>query len=750
MSGIYLTVEESLKLNMMRYLNCTAVESITLTNPRPQGDLGLPNSDWLIDVMYNGELRTVGYKRYTLNNIFGAYDTKKIPINLGALELTLSNLLDVMRSTLGFDIPYDYVDLEKSVVKTDGDSIVVIKSECPYMTGSLSVTVTDNISAGKYPTPKHEWMLEYNTVDTGTANIPMTAPFKFVSKAGGMWGTLKGGRTPQAFGNNIKLMETRNWTFDFEIMFATIKTYDNIFVENVPGGYINGQFTFYQGKFFESYITTATHGKAVPVNTPTRHTMVCVNGVVSYYYEGVKVETWTTSTSRKFITGFRNNLTAASEGQCEEDNCFFRRLRFWDKPLTDPELELLFKTRPVDAKYPMPKHEWALTDSLVASGTAGLPLTAPFKFVERDTGKWATLTGGKTSYAFGPGITFDKTSNNWCLDFELLVTSRVIRNVIFANAVGQGMAPGWVLFYENRLYELYGNSDLVHEQEMQRNTPTRHTLRCVNGKIRYYMDGGFVQEWSTATVQSPLAAFRGGDNSATFPGNFDEDVTFMRNLRFWDAAMSDTEFDEMLGATGPVYKPPVHHWKLNGEITNIGTGDKTPWGPPVKFTTDSSGGLAASLTTVGNHPLNLSFDASKDWSISMFATVPDLGHKGLFTTQSSLTYGVSSMFYMSKLTTYLGTTFANNWYTANTNILMKANKRHHVVMTKRGNFYCMYVDGVIVQRVEATAAVTGAFTHFGVYNGSNPLDITTKFSDVRFYDYALPLKHIVEISKGAR
>lgn len=746
MSGVHLTVEESLKLNLMRYFNYSVLEDITLENPRvPEGVLS--GFERIIDVVYHGKRLTVGFDRIDINDIVGNLKAYVAPVDLGNADITLDVLYPYLSSKFGLIVPKEYIDPELFAVDESGQCTIVIASDCHFLKGTVTLRATNKAVSGKYPTPLHEWSLLDNVKNTGTSGVDMTAPFKFVRKPSGKWGTLTGGRTPQVFGNNIKLLVGKDWTFDFEIMFSQIKLYENIFVETIPGGYQNGQFNFYQGRLYEAFVMNSEHGKSCPVDTPVRHTLVCKGGTISYYFNGVMVQTWNTSTSRKFIGGFRNNLTAATEGQCEEDIVFLRNIRYWDQVIEGIDLENLFKDKGnVDIKYPMPDHEWLMRGTGVNSGISKEPISVYFKYVNLPSGTWGTLTGGRTPQLIMASGAELNRAGNWCLDFEMLVKEKPLRNTTFTTNGGE-VNGGHIMFYENALYEPYGNSSDIHTFEMPVNVPTRHTLRCIGGTINYYMDGLFAQSWRQDGKVN-WRYFRSGFSGTE---QMEEDKTFLRNIRFWQNGMSDSEFEELLNDDSYPDLAPVHRWLLDGKTDNTGThANKPRFAPPVAYS-DVNGVQMANLTTIGNHPLGTSFDASGDWTITANVIDPSPGNvvKGFFNTENMLAYGVSTILYTKRLTMYLSTNYANLWNNPDTTTEMKPNVKHSIALVKRGASYRAYIDGVLVQRVSAISAVSGLFTHFGAYNGTASLGTNVKFSDLRLYNYGLSRRQVRQVANGA-
>lgn len=739
MSGIHFTLEESLKLGIARYYGFE-YEKIVLANPRvPEGAAALQGADRAIDVLCNGETHTVQYKRFNLTDVVGSYNFAANPWETD-VPLTLQQISDNFKA-IGINIPVEYIDSVKTVPVL-GTFNVFIKEDCPYMTGSVTIAAGVYVPPPKYPKPLHEFMLMGDLKNTGSAAKDMTAPFKFVRLDSGTWGTLTGGKTPQVFGSGIEFPTVSNWTLDFEIVVKSVSQYNSIFAETIPGGYVPGTICFYNGLLYESHLTHGVHGKAIVPNTPTRHTLVCKNNVVEYYFNGVKVETWSTQASRKAFRGFRN--TGSGDELFAEDISYIRKLRFWDTTVSGTDLDNLFNdTGPALPKYPAPEHEWLLNGNYKNTGKSTLAITDKFKFVDLPSGKWATLTGGRTPIEIGPGVSMVRTGD-WCLDFEMIAKQRLTRNTIFNNGISDANA-NTVMFYANALYIPFGNSSSIHTFEMPINTVTRHTLRCVSGTIYYYMDGLLAQSWTNGGTL-PWNYFRStfGDTE-----QMEEDKTYLRKIRFWQGGMTDVEFQALLDDDGIIDVPPVHRWLLDNSLLDTGSSeDKVNWKPPVAFSVQADGSTMANLTSIGNHPLGLSHNASGDWTIAARVIDPTPGLKGFFTTAGMVSYGVSTIIYQNKLTLYMGTSYSNLWTATDPNILMMPNKKHSLVLTKRGNAYRAYIDGKLVQRVSAIANVADAFTHFGAYNGTASLDTTVKFSDLRIYDYGIGVRQAREFANG--
>lgn len=743
MSGIHLTLEESIKLNLGRIYGFHEHDKIVLSNPRTPAAGILPPSDRMIDVEYKGKHYTVCYKRFSLADILGNFNTAAQVI-VTEVPLTFEQISEHFINVLGVNLPVEYIDQENTVPAL-GTFDVVIKSDCHWLTGTASITAGEEPVVEPYPKPLHEWLLMGNNKNTGTSTLSMTAPFKYVRTPTGMWGTLTGGKTPQAFGDGIELPTTGNWTLDFEFMIKSVSAYNSIFHESVPGAYVPGCLCFYNGGFYESHLTHAAHGKKVPINTVTRHTVVCKNNRVDYYYNGVKVESWSTQASRKAFRCFRN--TGGGDEQFAEDISHMRKLRFWDITLEGTDLDNLFNAEvPPEPDYPVPEHEWLLNGSYANTGNSTKQINNEFKFVDLPSGTWATLKGGRTPKSITQGaITELPRTGDWCVDFEMLVKERPIRNVVFTPD-GADANGGHIMFYTNMLYEPYGNSSSIHTFEMPVNVPTRHTLRCVNKTIYYYMDGLLAQSWPSASTQ-PWRYFR---SSFATTEQMEEDKTYLRKIRFWQNGLSDIDFQAILNNDGYADIPPVHNWPLAGDNKNIGTSKEAPlFAPPIAYAKQTDGTTMANLTGVGHHPLGTSYDGSKDWTISVDMIDPTPGLKGFLNAANMLTPGLSSMIYQKKLTVYLGTSYANLWIGPEADCMV-AGKKHTVVMTKRGLAFRMYVDGKLVQRCDSTAAIVGAFTHFGAYNGTASFSVDTKFSNLRIYDYGATVRQVRQICNRDR
>lgn len=736
MSGIYITPEESLKLYLCRYYNISG--EITLANHRLAA--GLTSGEMLVDVTLDGMTWTVGYNRLDINSILGSYSLVRNELIFETLP-THEEVIAHLNDALGLQLAGDTF-VERVTVA--GVIVLTVKPDNPYLKGSIVLSVVDGSNI-TYPKPDNEWLLNSKTENTGKNNTPFAPVVEFADFANKTWATFTGSGFQQ-FGT--PLSTAGDWTIDYELYYKSIGSYEHIMSGPEAAGNQTGAFKMHGGRVYEAYCSQSASPEAMSINTPTRHTYVCLNGIISFYQNGKLQCTWPTTNpaTRPAITGLRSAY--GNEGQMASRVAYFRAFRYFSSALTDTELTGLFEDNGVPKDTP-PKYHWPLDGNLNAAIGDTPLLDGAFDWISHRGKTWGYHKSNRVSdlgvaLPVGKDCTFQFTmtlikqpASMWCGLFGNTGTSTTndpARIKITSDTwtgtekpVGYrpyaGLnAPKWML--SPQLNFGIGVTSVI-------------TMRRSGRTIDMYKDGVKYMTFDADPHDSAITKVGASKEWMT-------DGVLIRDIKYWDYAINTVPVPEF------EYVPPVHQWLLDGKDVNTGTDPAaTRWKPGITYVTHNSTPMAK-LQYAGKTPFAIPLDLNADWSLSMKIVVPNLNHRGLFTSDSTVSHGVATMIYQSRLTVNLNGGYANLWQATDPNVLMKANTLQTIAMTKEGKSYKMYVDGVLVQTVDTTVNITDRFTQFGTYNGGTLLDTSTLFGDVRFYDYALPPALVKDIATGKR
>lgn len=181
-------------------------------------------------------------------------------------------------------------------------------------------------------------------------------------------------------------------------------------------------------------------------------------------------------------------------------------------------------------------------------------------------------------------------------------------------------------------------------------------------------------------------------------------------------------------------KPPVHWWKLQGDLENSGSSAGREPFPDVVSFFDDEWGKGAAVKAVGLFPLGFSWETNRDFTLSFKIARRDLlqEYQGLFCDSTgtapigAFVMGTNGRFYMAQQT--------ERWASALASVSYR--QRCEVTLCKRGQRYLVYVNGKCVNEADFTAVqVPVPWTHFGKVN--HFLKTTTRFSDIKLFDYCL-------------
>lgn len=193
-------------------------------------------------------------------------------------------------------------------------------------------------------------------------------------------------------------------------------------------------------------------------------------------------------------------------------------------------------------------------------------------------------------------------------------------------------------------------------------------------------------------------------------------------------------------------KPPVHWWKLEEDLLNSGTSTEREQFPDIVSFFDDELGKSSALKAVGLFPLGFSWDTNRDFTLGFELTRRDMlqEYQGLFgDSTGTAPIGACVM-------------FANGrWYLAQqtdtwNNTLLSGTvfrQRCQVMVCKRGKRVLFYVNGkCVLEGTFTDAQALAPWTHFGKVN--HFLKTTTRFGNIKLFDYCLNRKQVVRHYRG--
>lgn len=297
-----------------------------------------------------------------------------------------------------------------------------------------------------------------------------------------------------------------------------------------------------------------------------------------------------------------------------------------------------------DFELPKPLHEWLLQDNLLDTGESPVALTGPITHFTNEAGKWGSL-GGTAHIPFPAGAQLARPGD-YTLDFEVYFDAiRSYSCLLTTNGAGAGVT-GSIWWYGGKCYEYGVSSGTAAIPVAKAKTPHRVTFVRKADKTSMYIDGVFVQTY-TSTTTLPFVGFRDADSTSY---QF-QPTDGLRNLRFWGRGLSSGELRELFKKP-PVNVPqPLHMFALDGDTANSGTAtDPMTMG----FTYESEYGRIWAVRTKGGGELlgpNVKFefnhDAVLDFEVML---VPGSDYREIFSTDpNALNATGAFMMYANKI-----------------------------------------------------------------------------------------------------
>lgn len=196
-------------------------------------------------------------------------------------------------------------------------------------------------------------------------------------------------------------------------------------------------------------------------------------------------------------------------------------------------------------------------------------------------------------------------------------------------------------------------------------------------------------------------------------------------------------------------KAPVHHWPLYGaDRTNKGTSEaKEPFPDIVQVAV--SDGLSKPMVCLkaeGNYPLGFSWDAERDFTVSMryVGRSTALINEGFFGEAN----GASNPGNVKMLSGWIPVLHYPNNTVKELDLLQRSNCYYQefvITHVRRNGRYITYIDGKAIREC-IIDAVYNPWTHFG--RVGEYLKTTTVFADIKLFDYALNPEQVDKVVRG--
>ena len=441
--------------------------------------------DSLIDVTWGAITRGFVYNRTPLNKVLLNLDKVPVAVDLGEGLPSPERFVKGILDTYDVDLDPRYFDFHTPPVGRGPTKIVALANN-PIYTGEAYVVTKTALVPGVYRKPDHEWLLEGNTVDTGSAEQNMPGEWESLVVDGKVFMRPAANLT---FGTAMGMRVDGDFTLDFEMSYAPGAGYAAFF--GVPAWDSRGAFTIYGGKIYH-YLVTPTGGGAgvewsnkIPTSdgTPIRFTIVSIGGMEHWYVNGQYL-----------------NFTHAA---LPESNYYFlqylakgawlRNLRYWKLGLFNPELSSLFN-QPAPASA-FPDHWFPFAgngfnkglNSNWFPGTMGYPL-----FEDKTWGQ--PSAAGATM-----GLTVDLTQP-FTIQLDLVNHTGVFGATegLFSDS-STGASGGALRFHSGDLMYVTGSARFNTSQLFVGKRPRRLTLQGDGTNFTAWVDDIFVGSVTVGT-----------------------------------------------------------------------------------------------------------------------------------------------------------------------------------------------------------------------------------------------------------
>lgn len=484
----------------------------------------------LVEITYNGEKHVVVYDKFPISELFAG---GVAPVAIAGEITSIAQALPLLNARYGLDLKdTDVVQgtFDKNTVNITFD----ITPSCYEYTGKLLVPFTWT-GPVDLETPLHEWLLQDNLENTGQSKTAITG-ITLGTDSNGKWGRLNSLAHLPLPASAI-MSRTADYTIDFEVAVTAIPTYMCLLTTSASAAGAQGSLWWYGGRFYE-YGVSSGNDSRVPLmkaNTPQRITLVRKNSKTSMYIDGVFIIEYNGVSNAPFI-GFHDGDSPGNQFPISGG---LRKLRFWQKALSAPELAELFKIT-----VPKPLHQFLLNGNNVNTGTDVNPLTMNFTYEQVGDRMWGKrMTNGRE--LLGPGVQFD-FSKPAILDMELNMREVVATYRVFftvdPNAIN---ANGTLMTYMDKLYHAgigySGLPEINARAVLPKGETIRLTMRLKGTTMYVYVNTVLYMSYPFSLAK-PYIAIGDADSSSAAYSN----PSMIRAISYWPTAMSDAEFNKML------------------------------------------------------------------------------------------------------------------------------------------------------------------------------------------------------------
>lgn len=309
-------------------------------------------------------------------------------------------------------------------------------------------------------------------------------------------------------------------------------------------------------------------------------------------------------------------------------------------PYYKGQLQIPIKIKGVITEVRPALHAYDLQGSTVDTGSEPIDMGVAFNYQTIGDKKFAFLAQPAGHVPFAPGLKF-KVAGDFTVDMELYIDGvygYLYMMTNLASGTGSGNTYGTFAFYTNKFYH-YGvtaSGSPTWQNQMPAipaKTPTRLTLRSLQGFTYAYVNGVYVTQWPSqpASMDTALVGFRNADGTVSqWPSGCG-----LANFKYWDVGLSNAEMDILFGKPSQTNRP-VHDWPLAFDGRNEGE-SVVPWAAPMtyveiygrKMARCASQGAAFGAAFNFNQPFTLQFD--------YYASAVGTGLEGIFGTSALTT-----------------------------------------------------------------------------------------------------------------
>lgn len=357
-------------------------------------------------------------------------------------------------------------------------------------------------------------------------------------------------------------------------------------------------------------------------------------------------------------------------------------------------------------QYPIPFHEFLFNDnSIENTGTSLLPLALGFQQTSADP----LLVSFPQIGLLGNNVSID-LSSSFTLDFVVKLPSITGDLVLFSTDPTATTLTTPAFGFRNGRFCLFNDTDFTVDGAWDKasvavaaDTPTRITLRCLNGSATLAIDGAAQGNFPITDQTAKLYGIGTSDPAYVIPTT----SVSIGSLRYWASGLSESSMNALLGDSYNALMPD-HWWPFNGDYSNIGTSG-LPWLAPMTFV-DVSGKTMAVSNSANGAAFGAEFDMTKDFTLQFEyqCSGTSSGWEGMFST-SNLTANIPGQLkFWNGAFEIQGHTILSNW------TLIRDTKVHTITIMGVGGAIYIWIDGYSpAPPMGSTLAQRLKLTHFG-------------------------------------